>query len=206
MDAKQNQIISLGAVFTAASQADRLARTGLVDEAILGSMIQSLLAIEPANTLIMYGGQDRLLSSGYRLLKSLLEANPDTPQEPVRYALSLLMLERKLIARKDLMQLISERLPLIRTKIEHFSLLNENVIQACAQLYEDTVSQSGKRIMLVGEPFILQRNDVPPKLRTLLLGGIRAAMQWQHTGGRRWDMIFRRKKLLQALQERLKRL
>lgn len=206
MTPQQNQIISLGAVFTAVAQADRIARTGVIDEAILGSMIQSLLVIGPSNSLEMYGGQDRLLLSGYRLLSSLLKAERDTPQDPVRYAFSLLMLERKLSARKELMQTINGRLPLIKSKIEYFSVLDENVIDACGQLYEDTVSLAGKRIMLVGEPHILQRPDVPPKLRTLLLGGIRAAMQWQHTGGRRWQLIFKRKMILQMLQERMSRI
>lgn len=206
MTPQQNQIISLGAVFTAAAQAHQVARTGLVDEAILANMVQSLLVLSPSNSLEMFGGQDRLLLSGYRLLSSLLKADRDIQQDPVRYALSLLMLERKLFSRKDLMQIISERLPLIRNKVEHFSILDNNVIEACGQLYEDTVSHAGKRIMVVGEPGILQRNGVPAKLRTLLLGGVRSAMQWQHSGGRRWQLFFKRKMLLEALQERMNRI
>lgn len=206
MTPQQNQIISLGAVFTAAAQADQIARTGQIDEAILGCMVQSLLVITPSNSLDLFGGQDRLLSSGYQLLYSLLKVDRDTPQDPIRYALSLLMLERKLSARKDLMQIINKQLPNIKNKIEHFSTLDENVLEACGDLYQSTVSQAGKRIMLAGEPQILQRNGIPAKIRTLLLGGVRAAMQWQHVGGRRLHLLLKRKAVLQALQERLNRI
>ena len=203
MTPEQEQTIYLGAVFTAALQADQLARTGKMDEATMECLLKSLLVVDPPNALHVYGGEDYLLMGGYRLLAKLLRGDADTPQEPVRYALTLLMLERKLYARSEMMQTIGERLGLIQTKVDHFGIMSENVIAACAQLYQDTVSQCGKRIMIVGEPLILQRQGVPEKLRAILLTGIRAAMQWQYMGGRRWRFFFSRKKLLQPVLQRL---
>ncbi|RUS68212.1 High frequency lysogenization protein HflD [Saezia sanguinis] len=205
MTPQQEQLVNLGAVFTAALQADQVARTGQADEAVLGCLVQSLLVIDPPNSLAIYSGQDHELMPGYRLLAALLQGDRDLQPEPVRYAITLLALERKLIARKDLMQTISERLQLIRTKVEHFGILNENVIAACGQLYEDTVSQCGKRIMIHGDPHILQRQGTPEKLRALLLAGIRAAMQWQQVGGKRWHFLFQRKRMLETVLQRLKR-
>ena len=37
-------------------------------------------------------------------------------------------------------------------------------------------------------------------IRALLLSGIRAAFLWRQLGGRRWSLLLRRKKLLQAAQ------
>ena len=79
------------------------------------------------------------------------------------------------------------------------------MIAACGQLYEDTVTQRGKRIMIHGDPHILQRQGTPEKLRALLLAGIRAAMQWQQVGGKRWHFLFQRKRMLETVLQRLKR-
>lgn len=202
----QEQVVYLGAVFTASLQADRVAQTGYVDETVLECLLQSLLVVAPRNALSVYGSSDEHLVSGYKLMASLLQNNPSTARDPARYAMSLLMLERKLFARSDLMQTIGDRLALIQAKIEHFGLMHENVIAACGQLYEDTVSQCGKRIMVHGNPAILQKNGVPEKLRTILLTGIRAAMQWEYVGGRRWRLFFQRKKILVEVLERLNQL
>lgn len=205
MRTQQEQLVCLGAVFTAALQADRLAHSGHVDDAVLTCLMQSLLVVEPPNSLALYGGQDRELLGGYRLLADLLQGERNIAQDAVRYALSLLMLERKLIKRNDLMLIISERLQLINTKVKHFGILNDNVVGACGELYEDTVSQCGKRIMVHGDPAILQRAGIPEKLRTLLLTGMRAAMQWQQVGGKRWHFFFRRKVILRMVMQRLQR-
>jgi high frequency lysogenization protein len=45
----------------------------------------------------------------------------------------------------------------------------------------------------------LQQSDNAAKIRALLLAGIRSARLWRQLGGHRWQMIFSRRKMLDAL-------
>ena len=50
----------------------------------------------------------------------------------------------------------------------------------------------------------LQQTDTAAKIRALLLAGIRSARLWRQLGGHRWQLIFSRRKLLDALYPRLR--
>lgn len=203
MSFPNDQTVYLAAVFTAATQVDKLAHTGRLDEDVLECLMNSLLVVDPSNALATYGGSDRLLKSGYQLMAQFLQGDSSISQHAMRYALMLTVLERKVFSNKQMMHTIGERLTLIQTKVDHFGILNENVIEACAQLYADTASQATPRIMVIGEPQILQKPSTAIKIRTLLLAGIRAAMQWQYTGGRRWQLFLQKKKTFYPAIERL---
>ncbi|MEW8459773.1 MAG: DUF489 family protein [Candidatus Thiodiazotropha endolucinida] len=49
----------------------------------------------------------------------------------------------------------------------------------------------------------MQNNDNVNKIRALLLSGIRAATLWRQTGGRRRQLLFVRKRYIQACRELL---
>ena len=44
----------------------------------------------------------------------------------------------------------------------------------------------------------MQQPEVANRVRTLLLAGIRSATLWRQVGGHRWQLLFQRKKLLDA--------
>lgn len=203
MSFPNDQTVYLAAVFTAAAQVDKLAHTGRLDEEVLECLVNSLLVVDPPHALATYGGSDRLLKSGYELMVQFLQRDSALSQHAMRYALMLTVLERKIFSNKQMMRIIGDRLSLIQTKVDHFGILNDNVIEGCAQLYADTASQTAPRIMVIGEPHILQKAGTAIKIRTLLLAGIRAAMQWQYTGGRRWQLFLQKKKTFYPAVERL---
>ncbi|HCJ30760.1 MAG TPA: lysogenization regulator HflD, partial [Pseudomonas sp.] len=125
----QEQLVALSAVFEAAALVDRIARTGQVPNAALGSMLGSLLVREDKPALEIYGGDDLNLRDGYRALVGALERDTSSLQrEPLRYALAMIGLERQLDKRSDLLQVISSRLDQIQQQVDHFGLTHENVI------------------------------------------------------------------------------
>jgi len=200
MTPTQEQLIALGAVFNAAALVDKIAKTGQVSEAALGCMLGSLLVRDPKNTLDVYGGDDLNLREGYRALASALERDPTSLQrEPLRYALALLGLERQLAKRDDLLQVIGSRLDQIQLQVQHFGLVHDNVIAASGSLYQDTLSTFRQRIQVHGDMRHLQQPSNASKIRALLLAGIRAARLWRQLGGRRWQLVFSRRKLLKDL-------
>lgn len=135
MSPTQEQLTALGGVFLAAVLVDKIAKTGQVTEAGLTCMLGSLLIRDPKDTLEVYGGDDIALREGYRALIGALERDPSTLQrEPLRYALSMLGLERQLAKREDMLEVIGKRLPQIQSQVEHFGPAHENVVAACGAL------------------------------------------------------------------------
>ncbi|MDU4251776.1 high frequency lysogenization protein HflD [Pseudomonas sp.] len=200
-----DQIIALSGVFEAASLVDRLARTGQIPEAPLGCMLGSLLVRDPKTTLEVYGGDTANLREGFRALASALERDPNSLQrEPLRYALSLIGLERQLNKRDDMLDIMGSRLDQIQQQVQHFGLVHENVIASCAGLYQDTLSTFRQRIQVHGDMRHLQINANAARIRALLLAGIRSARLWRQLGGNRWQMLFSRKKMLNELRPLLR--
>ena len=158
MTPTQEQLVALGAVFSAAALADRIAKTGQVNEGALGCLLGSLLVRDPQSTLDVYGGDDLSLRDGYRALASALERDPNSLQrEPLRYSLALLGLERKLAKRDDMLETIGTRLDQIQLQVQHFGLVHDNVIAACGGLYQDTLSTFRQRIQVHGDMRFLQQ-------------------------------------------------
>jgi high frequency lysogenization protein len=200
-----DQIIALSGVFEAASLVDRLARTGQIPEAPLGCMLGSLLVRDPKTTLDVYGGDTANLREGFRALVSALERDPNSLQrEPLRYALSLIGLERQLNKRPDMLDIMGTRLDQVQQQVQHFGLIHENVIASCAGLYQDTLSTFRQRIQVHGDMRHLQINANAARIRALLLAGIRSARLWRQLGGNRWQMLFSRKKMLNELRPLLR--
>lgn len=200
MSPLDEQLIALAGVFTAAALVDRLARTGQVPEAPVNCLLGSLLVRNPGSTLEVYGGDHLQLKEGFKALASALERNPASLQrEPLRYALALLGLERQLAGREEMLAIIASRLEQIEQQVEHFGIGHENVAAACGGLYQDTLSTFRQRIQVHGDMRHLQQPDNAAKIRALLLAGIRSARLWHQLGGRRWQLLFSRGKLLKAL-------
>ena len=196
----QEQLTALGGVFLAAVLVDRIAKTGQSSEAGVSCMLGSLLIRDPKDTLEVYGGDDINLRDGYRALIGALERDPSALQrEPLRYALSMLGLERQLAKRDDMLQVIGNRLDQIQNQVEHFGLTHDNVVAACGALYQDTLSTFRQRIQVHGDMRFLQQPAVAAKVRALLLTGIRSARLWRQLGGHRWQLVFSRGKLLKEL-------
>ncbi|HGY9625833.1 high frequency lysogenization protein HflD [Pseudomonas putida] len=201
----QEQLVALGGVFQAAVLVDRIARTGQASEPNIGCMLGSLLVRDPKDTLEVFGGDDLNLRDGYRALVGALERDPSSLQrEPLRYALSMLGLERQLAKRDDMLDTIGKRLPQIQAQADHFGLVHDNVIASSGALYQDTLSTLRQRIQVHGDMRFLQQAGNASKIRALLLAGIRAARLWRQLGGHRWQLVFSRRKLLNQLYDMMR--
>jgi high frequency lysogenization protein len=145
-------------------------------------MLGSLLVRDPKDTLEVYGGDDQPARRLPRLIGAL-ERDPSTLQrEPLRYALSMLGLERQLAKRDDMLDTIGKRLPQIQSQVEHFGPAHENDRRLRA-LYQDTLSTLRQRIQVHGDMRNLQQPSNASKIRALLLAGIRSARLWRQLGG-----------------------
>lgn len=197
----KEQAAALAGIFQAAALVERLARTGhLTDEDITPS-IHSVFVMNPKAVEDIYQGYDNL-ALGLRTLKSVLERQSNVIQgDTVRYALTLIHLERKLSRNGKMMQELGQRLSRAEEQVNHFSLLHENVMAGLASIYLDTISTFRTRVQVTGDLQYLQIKCNAEKIRALLLAGIRSAILWRQTGGSRWQLLLNRKKLLEGLNQ-----
>jgi len=54
------------------------------------------------------------------------------------------------------------------------------------------------QVIVQGEELHLQKEDIPPKVRTLLLAALRSAVLWQQKGGSRFRLIWERTRMRNA--------
>ncbi len=199
-----DRTLALGGVFQAAWLVDQVARTGKVPQAEYETTIGSLFEFSPVNTEAVFGSRFEI-RGGLQTMVEQFEAKEETRNLYImRYAIGLLILERKLSKQPKMLQKIGTELESAGHQIRHFGLIHENVIARLADIYSHTISTLTPRIMVSGENNQLQRHENANKVRALLLAGIRAAVLWHQCGGNRWQLFFQRKKYLQQAKILLK--
>ncbi|MBW0146544.1 high frequency lysogenization protein HflD [Marinobacter arenosus] len=197
-----DQTLALAGVFQAANLVQQIAHNGQCSEASLETCIRSLFATDPASTLDVYGGDLADIREGLVTLSAVLsEQSKQQDIEVLRYVLNLIHLESKLNRRPDMLDVIGSRIDQARHTASHFGYTHGNLISNLASVYADTISTFRLRIQVSGNPTVLQQEENAAKVRALLLAGIRSAVLWRQTGGRRWQLIFARKKVIRHARE-----
>ncbi len=217
------QMIALAGLFQSVSLVEQIARRGMVAQNSYETSIASLFVSDPQLTEDVFGGVHDLpynLGLGLKQLKELVEnSSRRFNPEVMRYALSLIQLERKLDARPEMLQEIGSRLDQLAEKARYFAAeqqsgetsgtavfdhpsiyTHSNVIAGIAALYQDTLSTFSQRIQVGGDPRYLQNSENAARIRALLLAGIRATILWRQVGGKRWHLFFFRSRVRPSLK------
>jgi high frequency lysogenization protein len=199
--------LSLAGICQSAIVVQQLAHEGQCDNNALNTVLGSLLHTDPPSTLAVYGGNEQSLKMGLETLQGVLNTHRQgLGVELTRYALSLMVLERKLNANKSSMNTLGDRINQLDRQLAHFDLESETIMSSLASIYTDVISPLGPRIQVTGSPAILQSTLVQAKVRAALLGGIRSAVLWQQIGGSRLQLIFSRNRLFKQAQTILARI
>ncbi len=195
----QDRTLALSGAVQACYLVDQVARRGVADSAPMETTLGSLFQLNPQNVPDIYGGVDSILP-GLRQLRELLRAPSRRDAQLTRYVLSVLLLERKLSKRPDLLAEIRERLERSAEQVEYFSLLDGNVLASLADIYVNTVSTLKPQILINGEATYLSNPENVNRIRALLLAGIRSAVLWRQCGGSRFQILLGRRKLLEETE------
>lgn len=197
-----DQTLALAGVFQAANLVQQIAHSGQCHESSLETCIRSLFATNPDSTLDVYGGELTDIREGLVTLSSVLsQQSKQQDIEVLRYVLNLVHLESRLNRRPDMLDVIGSRIDQARHTASHFGYTHSNLISNLASVYTDTISTFRQRIQVSGNQAVLQQDENAARVRALLLAGIRSAVLWRQTGGRRWQLIFSRRKVIQHARE-----
>lgn len=199
MNHEMRQAIALAGVFQAAQLVEDVAQRGLYEQQSFETSISSILVTDPQTVEEIYGGDLQQLKLGANMLRKALLKNAELPANVMRYAMSILLLQSKLQKNTAMLTALGQRLDAIHRQAQHFPVTHDNILSALSGLYQDTLSQFSFRIQVKGNPDLLRQQAYADKIRALLLAGVRSAMLWQQSGGKRWKLLFSRKRLLNQL-------
>lgn len=190
-----DRTIAFASVCQSIKLVQSVAREGSCDVDALRVCLKSIIVTNPASTLEIFGKEENL-KLGLETLIEVLD-NSQSVNELTRYLINLLALDRKLSKRRDALAQLATRLETIQRQIDHFDLLDEQMLSNIASVYLDVISPLGPRIQVAGNPMQLQRSTVQHKVRALLLAGVRGTVLWRQVGGKRRHLIFSRKELVE---------
>lgn len=192
----KEQVIALAALFQASSLVNQLARTGSLPQPEFETLMRSLFITSAEDAEEVYGSR---LELGLGLRAVITQLGDDVSRrdtDKTRYTVNLLQLERLLSKKPAVLGEIAAELQSMEQQREHFELTHSNVTARLADIYVKHISTLGPRIMVSGENNYLENPHTASKVRALLLSGIRAAVLWRQCGGSRWQLLFKRRAIL----------
>lgn len=202
-DSIQDKHLALAAICQAASLVQQIARKQQVDENALQASINSLVVVDADNTEQVFGSMPNLKLGFNTLSAQLSNKAVKKDAEITRYIAGILQLERRLTKNNKKMQELAERISQLQRQQSLYSLFDSQMLSNIASVYTDVVSPIGAKIQVAGEPEQLKQPLNQHKVRALLLAGIRAAVLWRQLGGKRRQILFSRRNILQAAHQAL---
>jgi high frequency lysogenization protein len=198
--------IALAAVTQCALLVHDLAINGTADEKTMLACLRPVYLLDPDSIHQVYPDVSQFNDGVQVLQRSFDSAGMRENAETVRYLLGMLVLQQRLSKAPTMLPAIRDRLQQL-TATEGQPPLTDDLPQqaiqadcsALARLYQDTVSKLSFRIHVSGNPEHLRDHAVADQIRALLLAGIRSAVLWHQLGGRRWHLVFYKKRIRECL-------
>lgn len=199
----EDRVLALAGLVQAAWLTDRAAYTGQSDEPALDATLGSLFTFDAVDVPGVFGGRERV-RRGLEVLARVLD-NRGRPEDLrlTRYVVSLLGHARRASGNRELMNTVRRGLERAEQQKRHFEGWDGPVLASLADVYVRTVGTLQPRIMINGEPARLQNPGNVDRIRALLLAGIRAAVLWRQTGGRKWQLLVSRRRLKETAERLL---
>ncbi|MCG6966229.1 MAG: high frequency lysogenization protein HflD [Chromatiaceae bacterium] len=190
--AEKDRVIALSGVFQAARLARAIARSGSCDAPAFAASREALFDFEPESVEAVFGGTAGV-APGLRALLQQIEQPGQRDLEISRYVISLLHLADRLRRDAQAMRQLHDDLSALARRRGHFELGDSVQHEQLSQIYQERISTLGPRIMIRGEPLHLQNPDNAARIRAVLLAGVRAAVLWRQAGGKKWQLLLRRR-------------
>ena len=197
MNIIEERTIALAGVLQACQQVQALARTGVADETVYASAMQSVLVLDAMSTPAVFGGLGGV-RSGLKLLEQGVLNSPEMSNlEVLRYMMSILQLQKQLYTDQDKFSQFGQAVD----RLSSFS--EDDLANAFSEVYQSHISVLRPQIIVQGEQEHLQQDGVPEKVRTMLLAAVRSAVLWQQKGGGKFRLIWERTRMRQAAKSLL---
>lgn len=200
---RKDRTLALAGVLQATELVRQAAWHGTWSGYAATASLDSLFRLEADTVDSVYGDRKRM-RLGLETLISVLQGDQSS-NDALRYAITLLQIERRFQANKTLQSKVGQGLERIGQAAEEQDeeAVEDFKAEQVAILYTETISQIKPRIVVNGRPQFLQVDRVVNWVRSLLLSGLRSAVLWNQLGGGRLELMFGRRKLLDNARELL---
>ena len=185
----EDRAIALAGVFQAGALVADIAHGRPLDEPAFRATLESLFVTDPPGVEDVYGGLQGVRLGLLLVRDGLQRERQQAHAEVIRYAFSLVQAERRFARRRQLQEILGSRMARVADQRVHFDTLHDTIVGALASVYQDTLSTLRQRIQVVGNAAALQDERNADRIRATLLGGVRSALLWHQTGGRRWRLL-----------------
>lgn len=204
LSTQQYQTLALAAAAQSASIVHELASIGGSDNAAMTSCLQPLLVLDAETTGDIYP-HPAGFNKGLDVLQKIYgDRGPGQHGHVIRYLSGLLVLQKSLAGQANMQNTIRDGMIALKLARQErvaadpalAGSFSTEDYTALSQLDQQTISTLNYRIHVAGNPTYLRNHDIANQIRSLLLAGIRSAMLWHQLGGRRWQLLFYRKRIL----------
>lgn len=192
------QVIALAGIIQAAAVVDCISKTGEYRQDQLMPLIDGLFEFNPQSSTDVFGGAAGVKKGLEQLLDILDAQSGFSHRDIIRYFFGMLYLGRAVSKNRDMLAVIGSRLEHTALKKQHFANHINDICQSLSGIYQDTLSGLNYRIQVTGSLIHLQNEKNSDLIRAALFSGIRSAILWRQCGGRRWKMVFQRRKISEA--------
>ncbi len=205
MTARRDQIIALAGVSQAALWSHQLATRGRYEEQRIRWTVESILCTDPDSAEQVFGGvRDGTvpgIAEGLTLLRTQLGGPPMQMSRSemaltTRYFGQLLRLAARVQKRATVLDGIAKGIDQVRRTAQLLDENHDSTLNALADIYRENISPVAPRIMIQGNSQYLQNDGYARIIRVFLLGGVRAGILWRQCGGRLWQLLLLRPRLL----------
>ncbi|MGH8055305.1 MAG: high frequency lysogenization protein HflD [Stenotrophomonas sp.] len=198
-----DRVLALAGIAQALQQVRRIAETGHSENAIVRTAMDSVMRIDAGSPGAVYGSPTQV-EAGLRLLRDYFRNQGKDDLLP-RLALSVMQLERRFVREDATVDKVTAGIERAAKRAQELGdSSHPDVLSALGSLYADTISQLKPKIMVQGNPHYLGQAAVVSEIRALLLAAVRSAVLWRQLGGSYMDFLFSRKKMLEAIESRLR--
>ncbi len=194
-DRSEERTLALAALFQALALVRTLATQGNADGPAFSTSLASVLRIDAPSTASVFEGGGGLRLGMQTLLQQLGGRQADAMIN--RMALTVLRLERRLMGDPPRVEHLQQGLRDAQRQAEHFgSADHPTVVARMAALYAETLSSLRPRVLVTGNPQMLNQPAIVERIRAALLAAVRAAVLWRQLGGSQWRLLLQRRQTL----------
>lgn len=198
------QTLTFAGICQAAVMVQKIARHNQFDEELFTVMLQGIINTNPKESIDVYGGDYTNLSDGFTMMVAQLgDSSAKKDPELTRYIVSILTLERRLKAKTRVLAELGSRIEQSQRQLAHYEINSDTMLNSFASIYTDIISPLATKIQIAGEPNILKQTANQNRIRALLLAAVRSAVLWRQVGGKRRNILFKRKHFVESAQKML---
>lgn len=193
----RERVLALAGLLQSLMAVRQIAEHGRADAGLLSPCLESVFRINADSVESVYGGAASLQPGLECLRRQITGHGRDAAIS--RMAATILHLERQLNKREDMLSELRRGIQQVDRQRSHYGAEPHTVHERMADLYADTLSRLKPRVMVQGNPLQLSQAGVVAQIRSALLAAVRSAVLWRQLGGSYWDLLLRRRQMLQAL-------